>query len=798
MYREEPQLPPRPHLPLSLWALAAAWMAVRLVAQASFDLTPDALLAVSVIGGLLALAGAAVLWALEPSEGRDVARAVCAAVLAGALGMASAGWRYRGQAMAAQDLASSAVSSWELHVTSDATEGAYGYRCRAAVTCDGRATASVWVQCQGRLERGCALSCVGRYRHATDDEYGRSGWAQGVCGSVLVVRVRKTVPTGGIAGHIAGVRRRALEAIDPAAGEGRALLAGCACGSREALDAWGLTDEFAACGISHLIAVSGAHIALVSLLLTRLLEPTGVHVGPRLAILMVVTGLFVLFCGAPPSALRAWAMSLVGSGAQLAGRRGHALSSIAAVALVFVLADPTLASSLGFELSALSVAGLCLYASYANYALRCLLPTPLPPRWVDGSARKALQGCMDAVRASVGACLVCQLVTLPVTARIFGRVSLVAPLANLLLGPVVGAVLASGLAVCLLSCLPGLAGWVAGACDALAAPPLWLVHRLARLPWASVSVAAFPFPVGMAVIPALVALLLAWPRVSRRVVGSALAAVALALLVLVVRWRAFAEPRIVVLDIGQGDAILVQDGTSAVLVDAGPPDGAVTAALARQHVLHLDAVVVTHLHDDHYGGLEALATGIGCDRVYVARGVAAAMDGDLRQLCLDACGAPPDELSYGDAMHVGRFRLRVIWPTEPVDGDENRESLEMTVEYDGDGRGLTALLTGDAERDETGACILAGDVTDIDLLKVGHHGSEVSLTADEAQALRPEVAVASAGEGNRFGHPTPTCVQILEDAGSWVLCTKDVGDVEVRPDTRGPCVLLDRRSSSGE
>ena len=796
MYREEPQLPPRPHLPLALWALAAVWVAVRLVARASFDLTPGELQAVALIGGLLALAGAASLWAWGPAEGRDVARAACVVALAGALGMAAAGWRYRGQVLAAQDLASSAVSSWELHVASDATEGTYGYRCRAVVLRDGRAAASVWLQCQERLERGCALSCVGRYRRATDDEYGRSGWAQGVIGSVTVVRVRKAVPTGGIAGRIAGMRRRALEAIDPAAGEGRALMAGCACGSREALDAWGLTDEFAACGISHLIAVSGAHIALVSLLLTRLLEPLSMRVGPRLAILTTVTGLFVLFCGAPPSALRAWAMSLVGSGAQLAGRRGHALSSVAVVALVLVLADPTIASSLGFELSALSVAGLCLYASYANYALRCVLPTPLPPRRVDGSTRKALQGCADAARASVGACLVCQLVTLPVTARTFGRVSLVAPLASLLLGPVVSALLAVGLATCLLACVSGLAGGVAGACDALFAPSLWLVHRLARLPWSSVSVAAFPFPVGVVVVPALVALLLAWPRVSRRAVGGAVAAAACVLLALVVRWRAFAEPRIVVLDIGQGDAILVQDGASAILVDAGPPDGAVTAALARQHVLHLDAVVVTHLHDDHYGGLEALAGGIGCDRVYVARGVAAAMDGDLGQLCRDVCGEGPGELSYGDVMRVGRFRLRVIWPTEPVDGDENRESLELAVRYEADGRRLTALLTGDAEQDETGACLAAGDVGDIDLLKVGHHGSEVSLTHGEAQALSPEVAVASAGEGNQFGHPTPTCVKILEEAGSWVLCTKDVGDVEVRPGERGPCVMLDRRLPS--
>jgi competence protein ComEC len=135
----------------------------------------------------------------------------------------------------------------------------------------------------------------------------------------------------------------------------------------------------------------------------------------------------------------------------------------------------------------------------------------------------------------------------------------------------------------------------------------------------------------------------------------------------------------------------------------------------------------------------------------------------------------------------------MVWPHDEVDGDENSESIELAVSY-GRGRAtLSALLTGDAEQDELGRILSAGDVADIDLLKVGHHGSKVSLTYEQACALAPELAVASAGEGNDYGHPSSECVEVLQRAGAVFLCTKDVGDVDVRPGSSGLRVIARSR-----
>ncbi len=791
MYRQEPQLPPRPHVPAALWCLAGAWAAVHAVASHSFGAASEQLAKVAVAGGAAALVPALCLVALQRKGAHEVAQVLCALLVAAALGVCAAGWRYQVQARVRDALASSAVSSWRLRVASDATASEYGYRCRAQALVAGKQTGVVWLSSAERLERGSVLSCVGRLKPLSPDDYGRRSWEQGVCCSVTVVRVLHLTHEDGLRALLEVPRRRALAALKPGEGEGRALVAGCVCGNREALDACGLTDDFSSCGIAHLIAVSGAHIALVSLLVSKLMVRIRAGFPARIVALAAATGLFVLFCGAPPSAVRAWAMSVVAFGAQMRGRRTHGLSSVAVVALVLLLWDPTLAASLGYQLSVLSVVGLSLYASYVSYALTVLAPTPQMPRWVQGSRRRAITGALDATRASVGACLVCQAITLPVTARAFGKLSLVAPVTNLVFAPLMSPLMALGLGVCVLA-QAGTAGLAAGVCDALAALPLRVVRALARLPWSCVTVTSFEAPLAIITVLALLAILIAWPRVSRHAVGMVGAACVLVLAGALVRWRVFASPRIVVLDIGQGDAILVQDGSAAVLVDTGPPDDAVVRALARQHVLHLDAVVLTHLHDDHYGGLEALGEAMGCDQVYVARGVAQAMPESIHQMCLAASGVPPGELAYGDTLHVGGYALRVVWPTVAVDGDENCESMELLARYEKSGQSLSALLTGDAERDETGACVASGDVGDIDLLKVGHHGSEVSLTPDEVAALTPEVSVASAGENNRYGHPAPACVEMLQAGGSVVLCTKDVGDVEVRPGATGPKVVTAR------
>lgn len=790
MSEHEVRLPPRPMIPPVLWVFVATWSSQRVVARWGFGATQNDLMAVAKVAGLIWLVAIArVLW--RGTRLHKVQMGACAAVLAvaasGALSAALVGFQ---QGCCVEVLQSRAMSSVEFIVDSDPSATLNGYRYRARVLVDSKTIGDVWLSTNERIMRGTAIDCVGRYKPLEDDEYGHSSWTQGICGSVLVVRILRVRPPRGPLAAVRAFRSRVLQAIGAQGSKERALLAGCVCGSREALVTYGIDEEFSTCGMAHVIAVSGAHLAVATALLARALERTGWSVRKRLLTLALSSGLYVVFCGVPASALRAWLMMLAAFGSQVAGRRTHALSSVCVVATLIILVSPQTGLQMGFELSVLSVTGLCLLSPYAKYVLNVALPSPKLPRRAGHATRRAVYALLDAAREILSATLVCQLVTLPVTAPTFGRVSLVAPLANLLVAPLVTPLIACGLLACLLTPFPRICSAFLALCDIVSCVMLRVVGRLSLLPYAYLPAdRGSVWITFLTVIP--IACLVVWPRLRRVHLMRAAGCMVVALSLLLMRWRYFAPAHVVVLDIGQGDAILVQDGASTVLIDAGPDD-LVVEALARWHVLHLDAVVLTHLHDDHYGGIEYLRGFVPCERVVVARGVREAMGDEVAAWCRDLTNKDPTELSYGDTLNVGGYRLRMIWPHGEVDGSENAHSMELSVTYVDRGRSLSALLTGDAERDETGTCIERGDIGDIDLLKVGHHGSEVSLTSDEAGILDPEVSVASAGEGNSYGHPSDACVNILEGAGSTFLCTKDVGDVEVCPGCDGPVVHIQK------
>lgn len=772
----EVERPPRPALPETLWALLAALACERAVL--ALDPSPDELappmLAVVALALVLCLALSRTrLWPLVPT----VAVVFAAIVASGA----SAGAELSRQRSLEAALGSSPVSSWSFELTGDMSRGSSGWRGRALALGDG-ASGTVWLLAEDPLAAGSVVRCVGRYEPNSEGDWGDSSRAQGVAGTVRVVRVLSSRPPGGVAGAVQAVRSAVMGSFDAASSDARALLAGSVCGSVAAISERGLDERFAACGVSHLVAVSGGHLVLVSAFVGFVLERSRLGHLARALALLCATALFVAFCGAPVSAVRSWAMSLVASASGLLGRRAHPLSSACAVALAMALAEPGVTGQLGFLLSVTCVCGICGIGAYARYAVRVVFAGARPPRVLPAPARRALAALMRDSGEALALTLVSQLVTLPLMCSVFSTLPLVAPLANVLLGPLFSAFLAVGLVAACLFWAPALQAAPLAACDVLGGAFVAVVEALSRVPLASVPVSVDEGPALLALAAALGLLLAWWPRVSRRAVLSAGALVAACGLAWVARWSLLAPARVCVLDVGQGDAILVTDGASSVLVDTGPGD-AVVSALARNSVFFLDAVVLTHLHADHAGGLDDVLGAVSVGRVVVPEGTDVAGLGDI---------PATEEVRYGDTLRVGRFSLRAVSPVEPAGGEGNEGSLELALEFDDGSRTLTGLLAADAEREETGAAVERGDVGDVDFLKVGHHGSAASLDEGLAEALSPEVSVASAGEGNGYGHPTPKCVDVLEGAGSLFLCTIDSGDVTVEPGARGPVVSCQR------
>ena len=647
--------------------------------------------------------------------------------------------------------------------------------------------ARVWVSLsasavpEAPLRMGEVIHLTGSWDAPESNDWGRGLLSRGCATTIKAKRCAVEGTQGGPIGAIRRLRSRLLDVVSPTASEGRALLAGVVLGEQASLASFPVNGAFANLGLSHLVAVSGSHLALIAGMLGIALGGLRLRPHARLGLSALVLGAYVILSGLQPSALRSLAMVMAAQGASLVGRRGHALSALGGVALGMLLLDPANAGRMGFTLSVLSVLGITALAGLIG-------------RWVDALTHPLR--LPQAARDALALTLVSQALTAPVTLPTFGVLPVLSPLANVLAAPLMSALLVIGL-ICVpfAGLFPVLADTLLTPCDLLARACCALASTLSQIPYAALPCEIDALP--SALICAALALdaYLAWPLPRPHVARIASAIPLVIVGTLFVSWRLLAPARVTVLDIGQGDAILVQQGASALLVDTGP-DKAILGALARTHVLHLDAVMLTHTDIDHTGGLTGLEGLVSVDRVIVAQGVAESIrqnDPALQSAIDRVAHGRIQEVTAGDSVRVGAFKVDVASPSEVVDGTENPDSIVAVARYGPPGplhneRALSVLLTGDAERDLTGPLARTGALGDVDVLKVGHHGSAVSTSQELIAGCTPELAVVSAGAHNRYGHPTQACRDELDQAGVPLLCTIEAGDIELRPGESGATV----------
>jgi competence protein ComEC len=545
-------------------------------------------------------------------------------------------------------------------------------------------------------------------------------------------------------------------------------------------------EDFRRAGLSHLLAVSGQNVTLLGLLAMPLLAALGIPLRERLLWTIGLIALYVPLAGAGPSIQRAGVMGAVGLLATLSGRRASRLYALSVALVVTLAIDPGIAADVGWQLSFAAVAGI--------FVLAAPLRAAISARIGRGELRRALS---DGIAMTVAATLA----TAPLIAFHFETFSTTTLLANVLALPAVAPAMWLGMASAAAAQVPGLPiellnlpnalllgyvaqvaawcgrpGWaelevslgsggLAGAYLALAGATA-LAFRLAR--WRRLAVvrrdAAAPVP------PV---------RRDRSQLAACLAAVAIALVLLSAltasRGEATTAPRpglrIEVIDVGQGDAILLQPARApAVLVDGGPGGTGLEDELREAGVERLAAAVVTHDQADHSGGVEELLGRFPISRLVYGR------LGREPLRAARSAGARPVQVAAGGHLRSGGLRLDVLWPprellAEPVPGaDPNRLAVVLLARW----RGFSMLLSADAEAEAVPL-----DPGPLDVLKVAHHGSDDAGLGSLLNRARPALATISVGEGNSYGHPTGGTVGALEGHGVEVLRTDRDGDIVI-------------------
>ncbi len=581
-------------------------------------------------------------------------------------------------------------------------------------------------------------------------------------------------------------------------------------------------------GLAHVLAVSGLHVGLVAGILLAL--GAGLPRVPRLALGLAGVALYLLLVGPRASLLRASIMAGLATMALLAERPPQVLNALAVAAAGLCLTDPRSLMSVGFQLTVAATAGIVLLGPRLDAAWRGGRETGDRGRASRTAGRSRLgarlrtrlgTGARRAVAASVGA----QLGVMPWAVPAFSLLTPWAPLANLAAVPWTGLTLAVDLVwVAVASVAPGPARACHRLLDLMAAPFAWPAAIPPR-PWIDVPVSMDALEAGLTAAGLFVLLGGAgggWRQLARRAVRlrPGVAAVTLAGLValglragaMAAAGGARAEARparavhAVMIDVGQGDAILLRDGPHAALVDGGGwrygdlGGRVLLPVLARLGVRRLDAVIVSHPDRDHCGGLVDIAGYLAVGEVVSAPGIGDSRCGrDLARLARVDRAVVRREVGRGAVLSVGRWRLRSLHPA-PVPngaagdgrgrpsarGSDNDRSLVLRAEA----FGRRLLLTGDIEsRTERTLVRTMGEALPCDLLKVAHHGSKTSTTGPFLAAAAPRVALISAGAKNPYGHPAGVVLDRLAARGVRIVRTDRDGMVEVSIGSDGRMTL---------
>ena len=559
------------------------------------------------------------------------------------------------------------------------------------------------------------------------------------------------------------IRRTAIQAIG-SDDEAHALLQALVCGYRHDVSQSKAYADFQSCGLAHLVAVSGAHLVIVVTLLGAVLKALCVPRRISIAVLVAMMASYLVIAGVPVSAVRATIMSSVGLLALFGRRRPSALNALGLGAFIVVISSPPAAVSASFALSALSTTGIVLFA-------------PLITHWLESARLFRIPLVADALALTLSA----NLLSLPLACSLFHQLPLIGLVANVACAPLFPVSCGAGLLAALSGAMsapfcPALIGFSAMGSKCL----LFVVDALSNAPYASIPVSIDPL-CALCLSWLLAALLwITWPNMHlKAAVPAACAGLAVVLLMVTL---ANAEDAIIMLDVGQGDAILVRSKGQTLLVDTGNNDSQLLEQLGRCGAFKIGSVLVTHADDDHCGSLDALERAVDVDRVIMARGMLQSEVPKNVELVAQARKTASSivELQLGDEFTVGRFKARVVGPARFTDGG-NADSVCLLLEYDGDGDGeadFTSLLTGDAESNELDAMIQMGEFAAIDVYKVGHHGSQGAISADQAQLLHPSIALVGVGAHNRYGHPSPETIDTLESVGCRVYRTDRDGQVK--------------------
>ena len=544
--------------------------------------------------------------------------------------------------------------------------------------------------------------------------------------------------------------------------------------------------EFQATGTVHVLITAGLHLGIIAALIGALCALAGVPRAAGALGTIPLVYLYAWFSGWHLPAQRAAAMIAIVLVARACGARTSSVNTLALAAIVVAITWPVAVCSASFALSFSCVGAIVLFAAPIGRALRRRLPDPVA----------------DALALTVST----QIGVWPLTAALFFVLAPFAVIANAIVVPLMGLLIPGGVLALVLAPVPIAGALAARGETLLLGIVLAVVHALAALPFARMTIAP---PPAWAIAAYDVAIIAAW-FISRRSARGAvmLVGAACAFVLFTANVHAPHGLTITVLDVGQGDAIVIRTPHDrVVMIDAGgvlergptvdgrsPAEAAgeriVVPYLHRSGIGRIDLLILTHPHGDHVGGCSPIIEAMPVTLIFDS---GQSYGGRAYRDCIVAAHAHAISIiiarrgmrwTSGDGVTVD-----ILSPATPfladTGDDVNENSIVAMVRYGG----FRELFMGDAGESAEARLLATGADLRADVLKVGHHGSQYASTPAFIAGVRPRVAIISVGRHNTFGHPAPATLARLERGGATIYRTAQCGAVTLSS-TVAPWTML--------
>lgn len=640
----------------------------------------------------------------------------------------------------------------------------------------------LWDSADEALPLGTCFLASGKFVQLGSKAKNEGKFQNGIVGNLYPKKITESSWSASLLGIFGSIRAHFVELLRANTSEGEILLEGIVLGNRSQLSGTDLDEAFKITGLSHLLAVSGSHLSIVALMIAWLLQKTNVSKRTSIIVLCVLVASYLILTGMQPSAFRACIMSLIGSAAWIFRRRKNSMPALCIAVILMLITDPANAFSVGFGLSVMGVFGICIFL-------------PLMQSWLEQITLKKF----STISQPLGMTVVAQACTSPISVPIFGMFSLVGPAANIFAGPVISILLGAGVLAMLVCAVSEQFGqFILQILCAVADLFCKAVELVSSIPHAAIPAYISSFMAWSIFAICAILLWVFWPSPNKQNIkraGWSIASICVLVLVLSLLGHG---TQVVMLDVGQGDAILVRDKNTQILIDTGRSDAKLRSALGRNGVYHLDAVVLTHFDDDHCGSLGALKSMVEVDRVVLTTGSKEyAKENSSGAAAIEAASQLVGqqnivEIECGSKIRISNnLELTSVWPQSTIKEGGNAESLCTKLDYDynqDSNVDFSMLLTGDAESEELEKMIKSG-LGHIDALKVGHHGSAASTSKETLESLDPNIALISVGAGNSYGHPSSKTLNLLSEQNVNTWRTDLDGDITLQLAPSGYRVL---------